>query len=394
MANKIGHILIVDDNPVNSMILVRALQKQGHITATAENGREALDRLHKEKFDVVLLDILMPVMDGYQTLAAIQQDNLLRHIPVIMISALDEMESVIRCIEMGAADYLPKPFNPHLLRARVSASLDKKILHDQEQLYLHALERELEIGREIQSGFLPETLPQIPGWEIAEGFRAARVVSGDFYDAFILSHPVRLGIVIADVSGKGVGAALFMALFRTLIRALGERDYEEDADAIDEDDETRLRRIVGMTNNYVARTHFKADMFATVFVGLVDPANGRMSFVNAGHNPPLVTGRDGGIRARLDRTTTAIGILPNINVVSNRTTLAPGDLVVAYTDGVTEANDRNGNLFTEARLQALVQSPASSARAMLDRIESALGEFTAHAEQSDDITMIAVRRQT
>jgi serine phosphatase RsbU (regulator of sigma subunit) len=391
--DKSGHILIVDDNRINSMLLTRALQKQGHTTETAENGLEALKMLRAGNFDVVLLDILMPVMDGYQTLEEIQKDPVLRHIPVIMISALDEMESVIRCIELGATDYLPKPFNPHLLRARVNASLDKKSLHDQEQIYLRALERELEIGREIQSGFLPESLPTIPGWEIAERFRAARVVSGDFYDAFLVSHPTRLGIVIADVSGKGVGAALFMALFRTLIRALAEHDYEGSAVTSDQDDVARLVRAIGMTNNYVARTHYKADMFATVFAGLIDPSSGHLTFVNAGHNPPLITGADGGIRARLGRTTTAIGLLPNINVDSSHVDLEPGDVLVCYTDGVTDATDQDGNQFSEARLQSVAESPVPSAKAMLDRIEAALDAFANPADQFDDITMLAVRRQ-
>lgn len=137
-----GHILVVDDNKLNRMMLARILAEQGHTSAAAENGRQALEMLRAEliegspAFDIVLLDILMPEMDGYQTLAEIKNDTILQHIPVIMISALDEMDSVIRCIEMGATDYLPKPFNPALLNARLNASLVQKKLRDLERAYL------------------------------------------------------------------------------------------------------------------------------------------------------------------------------------------------------------------------------------------------------------------
>jgi adenylate cyclase len=141
-----AYVLVVDDDPVNRSLLVRGLEREGHRHVTAENGRQALELLHAEAFDVVLLDIVMPQMDGYDALAAIEADPGLRHIPVIMISALDELESVVRCIEMGADDYLPKPFNPVLLRARLNGSLTKKRLRD--------LERER--VRQTFSRFVPE----------------------------------------------------------------------------------------------------------------------------------------------------------------------------------------------------------------------------------------------
>jgi class 3 adenylate cyclase len=141
-----ANVLVVDDDPLNRSLLARSLEREGHRYATAENGRQALEMLRAEPFDVVLLDVLMPKMDGYEVLAAIEADAGLRHIPVIMISALEELESVVRCIEMGADDYLPKPFDPVLLRARMNGSLTKKRLHD--------LERER--VRETFSRFVPE----------------------------------------------------------------------------------------------------------------------------------------------------------------------------------------------------------------------------------------------
>src|SRR4051812_4945894 len=118
MTSEQGHILVVDDNRLNRLTLSRGLEQQGHSVSTAENGQQALEMLKARPFDVVLLDIMMPEMDGYEVLERMKGDTTLRDIPVIVISALDEMDSVVRCIEMGAEDYLPKPFNPMLLRAR------------------------------------------------------------------------------------------------------------------------------------------------------------------------------------------------------------------------------------------------------------------------------------
>ena len=128
-----GRLLVVDDNKVNRLLLGRSLEQQGHSIAFAENGRQALDALHTDAFDVVLLDIQMPVMDGYQVLEQLIEDPYLRNIPVIITSSMDELDSVVRCIEMGAEDYLTKPVNPVLLRARINASLEKKRLRDQQQ---------------------------------------------------------------------------------------------------------------------------------------------------------------------------------------------------------------------------------------------------------------------
>jgi signal transduction histidine kinase len=136
MATNTGTLLVVDDNLMNRKMLARSLEKEGHLVETVDSGMKALDMLRAGSFDVVLLDLLMPGMDGSQVLAAIKADRALRHIPVIMVSAQDELDSVVKCIEMGAEDYLPKPFNPVLLKARLNASLEKKKLRDLELMYL------------------------------------------------------------------------------------------------------------------------------------------------------------------------------------------------------------------------------------------------------------------
>ena len=128
-----GHLLVVDDNKVNRILLSRGLEGQGHRVETAENGKQALEKLRTQPFDLVLLDIEMPEMDGYQVLEMCLKDPELRDIPIIMTSSLDELDSVVKCVELGAEDYLNKPINPVLLRARVNASLEKKRLRDEQR---------------------------------------------------------------------------------------------------------------------------------------------------------------------------------------------------------------------------------------------------------------------
>ena len=162
MPDSTGRMLIVDDNRLNRMMLERALAQQGYAVATAENGRKALEILSAEPFDVVLLDILMPELDGYETLARIKQHPVLRHLPVIMISAVDEMDSVVRCIEMGATDYLPKPFNPALLRARINTSLAEKRLRDLEREYLEQVGYVADAAAAVEKAtFDPDSLDRV-----------------------------------------------------------------------------------------------------------------------------------------------------------------------------------------------------------------------------------------
>ncbi|HVQ30880.1 MAG TPA: adenylate/guanylate cyclase domain-containing protein [Vicinamibacteria bacterium] len=157
-ATEGGRILVVDDNEINRDVLSRRLVRQGYTPLTAQNGREAIEMLRTEAFDLVLLDILMPEMNGYEALEQLKADPVLRHIPVIMISALDEIESVVRCIEIGAEDYLPKPFNPVVLRARIGASLEKKRLRDREVLYLRQIEEEKKRSDELLHVILPHDI--------------------------------------------------------------------------------------------------------------------------------------------------------------------------------------------------------------------------------------------
>ena len=155
-------LLVVDDNSMNRIMLSRYLTKLGYQATLVENGRQALDKLQTEPFDQVLLDVEMPEMDGYQVLEQLKADPRLRDIPVIMISAVEELESVVKCIELGAQDYLPKPFNPVLLRARLTACLERKRLRDQEVDYLQQVGRVTAAAAAIKANsFQPESLDEV-----------------------------------------------------------------------------------------------------------------------------------------------------------------------------------------------------------------------------------------
>jgi serine phosphatase RsbU (regulator of sigma subunit) len=381
-----GRILVVDDTEANRDLLARRLRALGHEVETAVHGRAALEVLADRPIDLVLLDIMMPEMDGFEVLERLRADPALRTIPVIMISAVDEIAAVARAIELGATDYLPKPFNAVVLKARVTATLEKKRLEDAERLRTRELERELEIGRQIQRDFLPESLPQPAGWEIAAAFHPARQVAGDFYDAFALEDG-RVALAVGDVCDKGVGAALFMALFRSLLRSHAELH------GCGTPAGPAARSIVALTNDYIARTHGRSNMFATLFFAILDPATGEIAWVNAGGEPPALRRRDGSIE-RLAPTGPVVGALPGMEFAARTLSLAPGDLLLAFTDGASEARSPAGKFYGEDSLVGLLEASPADAGALLSGIVAAVRAHEGGAEPGDDLTLVGIRRIT
>jgi serine phosphatase RsbU (regulator of sigma subunit) len=278
----------------------------------------------------------------------------------------------------------------------------------QVEAYSQVLNNELEKGRQMQINFLPNQLLQMPGWETAAFFKPARQVAGDFYDIFQLPGG-SIGFVVADVCDKGVGAALFMALFRSLIRVFsgqtslnglpltcGETLLDEpariaDSASLDPTHVTALK-AVKLTNNYIALNHGDLAMFATLFFGILDPDSGSLSYINGGHEPLLIVGPGGGVKEHLSFTGPAVGIEPEIDFKIQQTHLESGDILLGYTDGVTEAGASDGAFFTMERLVSILETPASTATELLDRIASSLQEHVGEADQFDDITMLAIRR--
>jgi sigma-B regulation protein RsbU (phosphoserine phosphatase) len=389
--NKTPRILIVDDEPFNVDYLEQELEDQPYETISAVNGQDALDKMQTESPDLVLLDIMMPVMDGFSVLGKIKADPALRNIPVIVISATNDLKNIVKGIQLGAEDYLPKPFEPALLRARIASSLEKKHLRDLQGLYLKGLEHELNIARDIQQEFLPDQLPELKGWELASYFRAAREVAGDFYDAFLLPDG-SLAFVIADVCGKGVGAALYMTLFRSLIHAAALTDqFFSTQNQKTFTSAQRLHHVISLTNNYIADVHETSNMFATVFMGILDSEDGTLAYINCGNEPPLIINKSG-VLASLGRTGPAVGAIPQANFAVKEISIAREDVLLAFTDGIPDCKNVNDEFFGRDRLLTLLQGHETSAAALLERIGHELNEFNGASDQFDDITLLAIKR--
>lgn len=273
----------------------------------------------------------------------------------------------------------------------MSVALENARLYEQEHLYRKSLEREFEIGRKIQAGFLPEEVPQPKGWEIAASLRPAREVAGDFYDIFSLPDGM-IGLAIGDVCDKGLGAALFMTLFRSLVRAGSNFDFYTRVHAEKKiSPEARLKKAILLTNNYIAETHGSTSMFATIFSAILDPKSGKLTYINGGHIPPLLLDRNGLIKA-LTRTGPAVGAFADIEYSVDEITIGSENVLFAYTDGLTDSINPDGQSFNELGSLPILTDTAPLGE-ILEKIQEQNRDFSKTANPLDDISMLAVRRK-
>lgn len=381
-------LLVVDDNEDNLYTLTRRLNREGYVNlTTAASGREALQQLTSQTFDLVLLDIMMPDMNGYEVLEQIKTNPAWRDIPIIMISALSELDSVIRCIELGAEDYLNKPFNATLLRARIGASLEKKRLRDEVRRNLQRLEEELAAARTLQLGMLPRQFPPCSLEQpvsVHAVIHPAREVGGDLYDCFYADDH-SFCFLVGDVSGKGAAAALFMARTRSLVRIVVElwREWRSD--------EIRAATLVEAVNRELCQNNDDR-MFVTLFLGLLDTATGVLSFVNSGHPAPHLLCADGQTRQIEARPEVPLGIRRAVRFEGGTLQIQPGDGLVVYSDGVVEASNEKGELFSIERLtEQLDAAPYAEPVELTMIVKQAVDAFTGDAPKADDLTVLALR---
>jgi phosphoserine phosphatase RsbU/P len=381
-------ILVVDDNDDNRYTLTLYLDLEGYSSVeTAQDGEKAIARLQTAEFDLVLLDVMMPKVDGYQVLTWIKDQPRLRDLPVIMISALNEMNSVIRCIELGAVDYLLKPFNPVLLKARLGSTLEKKRLRDEINAHLARLEQELEAARRLQMAMVPQSFPKPSAafpLDLCASMEPAREVGGDLYDFFV-TEDGKLCFLVGDVSGKGMPAALFMARTKSLIRITTElMRARHGASAGPAEIIARVNRELCQDNSDM--------MFVTLFFAMIEPATGELEFCNAGHNAPYrLNGKT--VETIEGGKGIILGVRPDAVYSTGRLALAPGDGVYLFTDGVTEANNAAEELFGETRLEAVLRAADGAPCAeIVKSVAYAVRGFVGDALPSDDITMLAIRR--
>ena len=372
-------ILIVDDNVANLQLLAQMLSEQGFAVRAVTNGTRAITSAMTTPPNLILLDIRMPGMDGYEVCRQLKADRRTKDIPVIFISALDEIQDKVTAFEVGGVDFITKPFHLEEILARTHAHLALRRLQAQLQEANDKFESELRLAGQIQASCLPARNPIREGWQFAKSLHPARETSGDFFDFIHLPHE-RLAVVIADVVDKGVGAALFMVLSLSLIRTYAQ-DFPDYPEQVLEE----VNRRILMDSD--------AHQFVTVFYGILDPKSGKLTYCNAGQLPPLHYKKTRGEINRLIATGKPLGLFEGETWERRETFIDYGDSLVLYTDGITDVQDRMSNFFDEVRLQNVIRKYAEeNAQSLHSKILETVEEFIGEGEHPDDIALITVKR--
>lgn len=379
-------IMVVDDEvdlePLIRQKFRRQIRDGVYDFVFAHNGLEALAKLIEEPdIRLILSDINMPEMDGLTLLTKLKELKS-PWLKTVIVSAYGDMENIRTAMNRGAFDFVTKPISFDDLELTMNKTLEEITLSwqsAQEHDQLISIQQDLQAAREIQQAILPKIFPPFPDrteFSIFASMLAAKEVGGDFFDFFMIDQE-RLGFVIGDVSGKGVTAAIFMAVSRTLIRATGIKGIST------EDCMNYVNRL--LCNESVSC------MFVTVFYGILNLASGEVEYVNAGHNPPyLLSGN--GIRKVEMTEGTILGCLEDFNYRSKKVQLLPGDLLFLYTDGVTEAFNIKEEQYEEERLEKYLLAHLSHPiEQMVTESFREVTEFSSGVPQSDDITVLAIR---
>ena len=377
-------ILIVDDEPDLELLIRQRFRRQireaVYDFVFARNGAEALGLIRDGGgIDLVLSDINMPVMDGLTLLGHLR--GLRPRLGTVIVSAYGDMRNIRAAMNLGAHDFLTKPIDFHDFELTITKTLrqtEELRQADTTRDRLVIVERDLQTAAEIQRSFLPPPLPpgRHAGFELYAAMLPARAVGGDFYDYFLLD-PDRLAVVIGDVSGKGVPAALFMAVTRTLLRANAPQAA---------DPGECLARV-----NRQLLSDSSASLFVSLFYAVLDTRTGKLSYSVGGHPWPYLV-RAGGEVSGLEGRGLLVGVFKDASFETAQARLGPGDSLFLYTDGVTEAADATKNLFETQRLEeALRQGKGASPEELVSRVIEQVRRFVGGAAQSDDLTALAVR---
>lgn len=385
MAHKKAKILIVDDIEQNRKILKELVEFNGHLPLTAENGLVAIEMMEGDLPDLVLLDIFMPHMDGYEVLSRMKADERLHLIPVLMVTAMDEIESVVRCLERGADDYMVKPFNTALLQARIKGCLEKKRLIDKNSELLQTvlkqqaqMDMEMDLAQKVQEAMLPskEYLSSFKKFDVAAYYKAATSIGGDFYDCFEYGTD-KAAFLLADVSGHGPAAALTVSALRTII-----------------EDEKKHCPYPGQFMNILnvkLKKVIPEDCFATIFFCVADFAAKRLTFVCAGHPAPYLIRANKVERGAFDVPGMPVGIIEDATFNESSIDFLSGDKLIVYSDGTYETKDESGNLYGmerfEDRVKAFSKEPPSK---IIDGIVDDVQKHWDGKSERDDIAIVAI----
>ncbi len=380
-------IMIVDDELDLEILFRQKFRKQLKENEWrfefAGNGLQALALLleHPDT-SIILSDINMPEMDGLTLLARL---NELKNpaLKTVIVSAYGDMDNIRTAMNRGAFDFITKPINFDDLEITIQKTIDqirilKKANEEHEELV--SLQHDLNIAAEIQHAILPKKFPPFPDrndFDIHAFMVAAKSVGGDFYDFFMIDHD-HIGLVIADVSDKGIPAAIYMAVSRTIIRAAAIKGLSP-------------KECLEYSNQLLCKESVN-QMFVTVFYGILNTRTGMFEYSNGGHNPPYVIGLDSTVRGLEKTGDIVLGAMEDVPYHQKSTQFQPGDALFLYTDGVTEAMNISYELYSESRLEAALKDASQHTPGeIIQQVSSSLEAFTLGAQQSDDITMMVVR---
>ncbi len=384
-------ILIADDQPDVVRALNLLLKAHGYATEAASSPEELLEAIAHHEFDLILMDLnyARDTTSGREGLDLLAQLNAIENVPpIIVMTGWATVGIAVEAMQRGVTDFVEKPWtNTKLLeslRKQVELGRERKELarstvrqnqaHQEVASQLHKHEQEINEARSIQEGFLPKQIPQLPGYELASAWQSARVVGGDYFDVLPFERHT-LGLCIADVAGKGMPAALLMSNLQAAVRGLASADLRPD-------------ELCARLNALLYR-NIASDRFITFFYAHLDGPSGTLQYVNAGHNPPIVLHQDGS-HHRLREGGGVFGVFPHQSFALGTTGLHPGDRVVLYTDGVTEAADANYEEFGDERLiQLLQEKRSSSANELQAQILQAAGDFC-RGHWHDDATLLVL----
>ena len=383
-------ILSVDDEAPIELLMKqyfrRKIKSGEYEFLFARNGAEALSVLsNNPDIEIILCDINMPEMDGLTLLSKV---NEMRNpaLRVIMVSAYGDMKNIRQAMNNGAFDFATKPIDMEDLSRTIEKAIDQiHYVHEsqKEHTQLVSLKVDLTSASEIQQYFLPRVFPPFPEdsdkVDIFASMEAAKDVGGDFYDFFRIDED-RIALVIGDVCGKGIPAALFMVLSQTIIRSKASQ-YTSAAECMTE-------------ANHLLASYSVESMFVTVFYVIYNTKTGQVTYCNAGHNPPHILRADGTVE-RLPKTKNVIvGVYDGVKYKEDTLQLEHGDTLVMFTDGVTEARNQAREEFGTERLNYMLSGLANTnCRQMVETVKAGLATFVDGAEQHDDITMLVIKRK-
>jgi phosphoserine phosphatase RsbU/P len=361
-------ILVVDDGPTNIRLLTVMLSSLGYQVSTATTGELALSMIATAIPDLVLLDVNMPGMDGYQVCQTLKANPQTQDIPVIFISALDELMDKVKGFSVGGVDYITKPFQLPEVQVRVETHLALRQLQKELQLKNQQLEAERSRAGKIQADLLPNRIPPLPDFELVARCLPSREVGGDFYDWQPLT-PERINLTLGDVMGKGLPAALLMTTVRATLRALGAREP--------------LPTQIAAAQTLLSEDLGHSESFVTLFHGQLDCAIHQLTYVNAGHGLGLLR-RANGTMERLQKSGIPLGILAEQSYKAEQLTFQSQDALLLFSDGLLDVFP---DLAHHSSILETLLRDVSSAADILERIFRQIG---LNAERSDDITVLVL----